>query len=948
MNNHADVNDTPFETAQSNLAPVGSERHGHAVPEPADSDRAAAVAKLIAAIEADEDLKGVESAPQPSMSGHTGPDRPFPATGPPPIPPVTTGGEHGSPKGAETSPMPPREAPIPVPVRMPGVPDRVPNEAVPLKEAANGHAGQRREGANKDVGAGQSSDPRCHPPEIAGGASAQRMTPPPVEVKEPTEKHDSKQASNEKADVALRDDHRSSTGHTGGSDAPKANDSPAPHPPAQNDVVPDKAKSATPENSKTGSRRSTEPQKSKEDANKERKPPPAVDTAHSSPKVGGKDAAVKPPLNQKPSQKLALCSRSTVVTAAFVMALSLALLTVIVGVMEYIQHRDRPVVRGRFGAVRGQRLVVSDGGKERTVHAFLGVPFAKAPRGPLRFKPPQPLDSPIGEDEEKPLESNVKRPPCPQQDFYLGHENVIMSKASEDCLHLNIWAPPWNCTTGRELGPCEKRAVLFFLYGAAFQNGGNSFEVCAVKRICSSSSKSSPPPPCPRTLQDKRLYYTPPIGPLYDGRYLSALGDMVVVVPNYRVGALGFLSGPWENRIPGNAGLQDQRLAFEWTLANIGSFGGDTSMLVLAGHDAGAASLGYHLFSGDTAFWTRNATRFILQSGGPYHRYEGEGVEGARRLAESLHCPSDLSTDNAVACLQIADVNSVARNPLALSFAPVFNRAPLSLPEARSAQGRSLVKRGHIEGCEFLLGRAASEGVYQWFVAQHRSASGDVHRLAARLLGSEMLERWQTATGVTLDADSPVAVYQKAVGDVLEACPMSELAEQLQAWQNRVYVYVLGYRPSYSSWTAETEAVHFEDMELVFGKPFRPKVSSSDHDRQWSRTMIDIWATFARTGRAPQVQDAKWSLYDSARPTLMKLGPKDVGEQSDDKPQQCVIIRSTHGRPQSVTTSPSLNGTSTSTAHQVRATRASLTLCGCVAAVVALKCASGAFRARLC
>lgn len=731
MNNHADVNDTPFETAQSNLAPVGSERHGHAVAEPADSDRAAAVAKLIAAIEADEDLKGVESGTQPPMSGHTGPDRPFPATGPPPIPPVTTGGEHGSPKGAEASPMPPGEAPIPVPMRMPGVPDRVPNEAVPLKEAANGHASQRTEGANTDVGAGQSSDSRCRPPEIAGGASAQRVAPPPVEVKEPTEKRDSKQASNEKADVALRDDRRSSTGHTGGSDAPapKANDSPAPRPPAQNDVVPDKAKSATPENSKTGSRRSMEPQKSKEDANKERKPPPAVDTEHSSPKVGGKEAAVKPPLNQKLSQKLALCSRSTVVTAAFVMALSLALLTVIVGVMEYIQHRDRPVVRGRFGAVRGQRLVVSDGGKERTVHAFLGVPFAKAPRGPLRFKPPQPLDSPIG-DEEKPLESNVKGPPCPQQDFYLGHENVIMSKASEDCLHLNIWAPPWNCTTGRELGPCEKRAVLFFLYGAAFQNGGNSFE-------------------------------------LYDGRYLSALGDMVVVVPNYRVGALGFLSGPWENRIPGNAGLQDQRLAFEWTLANIGSFGGDTSMLVLAGHDAGAASLGYHLFSGDTAFWIRNATRFILQSGGPYHRYEGDGVEGARRLAESLHCPSDLSTDNAVACLQIADVNSVARNPLALSFAPVFNRAPLSLPEARSAQGRSLVKRGHIEGCEFLLGRAASEGAYQWFVAQHRSASGDVHRLAARLLGSEMLERWQTATGVTLDADSPVAVYQKAVGDVL-------------------------------------------------------------------------------------------------------------------------------------------------------------------------------------
>ncbi|XP_050041659.3 acetylcholinesterase-like isoform X1 [Dermacentor andersoni] len=457
------------------------------------------------------------------------------------------------------------------------------------------------------------------------------------------------------------------------------------------------------------------------------------------------------------------------------------------------------------------------------------------------------------------------------------------------------------------MGGCGKRAVLFFLYGAAFQNGGNSFE-------------------------------------LYDGRYLSALGDLVVVVPNYRVGALGFLSGPWENRLPGNAGLHDQRLALEWTLANIGPFGGDTSLVVLAGHDAGAASLGYHLFNGDTAFWTRNATRFILQSGGPYHRYKGEGIEGARRLAESLRCPSDLSSDDAVTCLQRADVNAVARDPMALSFAPVFSRAPLSMPEARNAQGRSLANKGRIEGMEFLLGRAASEGVYPWFVAQHRSASSDVRRLAVRLLGEDVLERWQTATGVVLDAKSSAAVYRDAVGDVLEACPMSELAEQLQAWQNRVYVYVLGYRPSYTRWKDANETVHFEDVELIFGMPLRPGVSSSQKDREWSRAMIDIWATFARTGRAPQVRDVKWSPYDSARPTLMKLGPKDVvGEQSDDKQQQCVMIRSDRGAPRqpTMTTAPSYDDAGTTAAQPLGgATRTSpTTLRGCGVAVVALACA---------
>ncbi|KAH7970281.1 hypothetical protein HPB49_002245 [Dermacentor silvarum] len=616
---------------------------------------------------------------------------------------------------------------------------------------------------------------------------------------------------------------------------------------------------------RNGSRNGSVPHRPREEANGERMPA-VVDHSYSAPKSGGKEVIAPA---QERSRKCAWCSCNTVIVVASLFALSLALLTVIVAMREYFWQRDRPVVKGRFGAVRGQRLVVSDQGQDWTVLAFLGVPFAKVPRGSLRYKPPQPLDSSLGDEEGvTPLETKEKRPPCPQQDFYLGHQHVSTSNASEDCLHLNIWAPPWNCTTGMETGGCNKRAVLFFLYGAAFQNGGNSFE-------------------------------------LYDGRYLSAIGDLVVVVPNYRVAALGFLSGPWENQLPGNAGLHDQRLAFEWTLANIGSFGGDTSLVVLAGHDAGASSLGYHLFNGDTAFWTRNATRFILQSGGPFHRYEGHGVEGAHRLAKSLRCPSDLSSDDAVTCMQRADVNAVARNSLALSFAPVFNRAPLSMPEARNTQGRSLAKKGHIEGLEFLLGRTASEGVYPWFVAQHRSASSDVRRLAVRLLGGEdVLERWQTATGITLDAESPAALYREAVGDVLEACPMSELAEQLQAWQNRVYVYVLGYRPSYTSWKDENETVHFEDMELIFGMPLRPGVSSSDKDREWSRTMIGIWATFARTGRAPQVRDAKWSQYDSSHPTLMKLGPKDVGERSDDKQQQCVIIRSERGAPRPRTIAP--------------------------------------------
>ncbi|XP_037526603.1 acetylcholinesterase [Rhipicephalus sanguineus] len=126
---------------------------------------------------------------------------------------------------------------------------------------------------------------------------------------------------------------------------------------------------------------------------------------------------------------------------------------------------------------------------------------------------------------------------------------------------------------------------------------------------------------------------------------------------------------------------------------------------------------------------------------------------------------------------------------------------------------------------------------------------------------------------------------------------MSELAEQLHVWKNRVYAYVLGYRPTYSDWTDETEAVHFEDMELVFGTPLKPEAPSSEIDKQWSRTMIRVWSTFAHTGRTPTLEATKWPEYDTLRHTTMKLGPKEVIGQRDPKWQRCRALRDSGAAP---------------------------------------------------
>ena len=69
-----------------------------------------------------------------------------------------------------------------------------------------------------------------------------------------------------------------------------------------------------------------------------------------------------------------------------------------------------------------------------------------------------------------------------------------------------------------------------------------------------------------------------------------------LVVPNYRVGALGFFS-TGDEVAPGNYGFKDQNLALRWVQENIEAFGGDPNRVTIFGTSAGAASVIFHLLS---------------------------------------------------------------------------------------------------------------------------------------------------------------------------------------------------------------------------------------------------------------------------------------------------------------------------------------------------------------
>ncbi|KAH7969309.1 hypothetical protein HPB52_016598 [Rhipicephalus sanguineus] len=314
------------------------------------------------------------------------------------------------------------------------------------------------------------------------------------------------------------------------------------------------------------------------------------------------------------------CAVATILATAVVILSLVGVLTT-----QSVIREQKVFVSGRFGRVQGLSHKVLG---HTDVYAFLGVPYAYPPLGELRFRRTySTIDFTIGQGLE--IDAMSSKPACEQSVL----DDDPLAVMSEDCLHLNIWTTSRECLSSE----CAVKTVLVFLHDGSFQAGGNR-------------------------------------DPLYDGRYLSGLGDVVVVVPNYRLGALGFLYNG-SSEAPGNVGLYDQLLALEWTRHNIGRFGGNASNLVLVGYGSGAAAAGYLLVS--HAAGVREAgvvpRRVILMSGSPLTRYPDNTEFAGIRVAEQakrMRCLKDGEPN--FKCMVEASASLFVKTALPPLFFPTF------------------------------------------------------------------------------------------------------------------------------------------------------------------------------------------------------------------------------------------------------------------------------------
>ncbi|XP_064191590.1 carboxylesterase 3 [Anguilla rostrata] len=502
---------------------------------------------------------------------------------------------------------------------------------------------------------------------------------------------------------------------------------------------------------------------------------------------------------------------------------------------------DAPVVTVKSGSLRGDYVRAK--GSEKVVERFLGVPFARPPVGPLRFAKPQP-PLPWEGVRDATHEPNM----CIQdldglvttsKTLFINH---TMPPMSEDCLYLDVYAPS-NNKSG------EKAPVMVWIHGGGLLMG------CAAQ---------------------------------YDGTSLAAYQDVVVVIIQYRLGILGFLS-TGDAHAPGNWGFWDQLDALQWVQDNIESFGGDPKSVTVFGESAGGISVSILMLSPLSAGLFHKA---IPQSGvatvGTFS--SGDSMSQAKMLANLTGCSHDVS-EQLVQCLKLKTEEDFIKTTKNLR---IFLGASVDGVFLKKT-GEELLKNKEFLRVPVLLGATNDE--FGWILPREFVPAGwekgmnkqtvmDVLNLfypegakdANELIAKEYIGEAQTPEAIR---DG----FTEMMGDLFMVLPIIKVARYHRDAGVPVYLYEFRHRPeAHHSRPSFVKADHTTEIGFVFGGCFwegAVKITGpiTAEEDELCRTMMAYWANFARTGSPNGAGLVQWPLYGETEEYLKFDLKPSVGQK---------------------------------------------------------------------
>lgn len=454
------------------------------------------------------------------------------------------------------------------------------------------------------------------------------------------------------------------------------------------------------------------------------------------------------------------------------------------------------------GTLRGETL--PDG-----VRVFRGVPFAEPPIGPLRFRAPVPVKPWTGVREATTFGAAPMQP------------NSNGAPQSEDCLHLNIWAPA-------DAGP---HPVFVWIHGGGF-TGGRAFE------------------------------------PLYDGTEFARAGIVCVSVA-YRLGVFGFLdlSTALDSSYAGSANnaLRDLTLALRWLQANLPAFGGDPKRVTIGGESAGAKLI--DILMGAPA--SKDLFhQMISESGGAERVFPAARAAeiGGSFLVSSGLTAAMLKTAPAAALIA-AQEHFIHETPIHFPLRPELD--PTFLPRSPLDAMRS----GNSRGKRLLLGTNRDESAL--FIGPNPA-----HDPTSHDLGNLTLEQFAPLEAKYAELYPDLSPELRRIRSLTAEeywIPSLRVADAHLTGGGEAFVY----RYDFSEPTGRyaNRAFHSSELRFVWD---RLPASATPADHTFANTLHTAWASFIR-GETPAAAGLPpWPAYNTTtRPTMLL----DTTSRVENNPQ---------------------------------------------------------------
>ncbi|XP_055627747.1 esterase E4-like [Toxorhynchites rutilus septentrionalis] len=480
---------------------------------------------------------------------------------------------------------------------------------------------------------------------------------------------------------------------------------------------------------------------------------------------------------------------------------------------------------------------------------YLGVRYAEAPIGRLRFKNPV-LHVPSGAQNYT-VVGNI----CTQENHFHSPTDII---GDEDCLFLNIYSPLVAIDAGQNV----KYQVLVFVHGGTFAVGHSLVDTGS-------------------------------------GVDLLVESGILVVTINYRLGPHGFLRYP-ELNITGNYGIKDQREALRWVQRYVKFFGGDPQRVTLMGQSAGAGAVTALLYAESA----RGLFQQLIAIGGstlaPWARNYNFG-SFAEKLASNL---------NVTSLEQFQEVDSKLLFNITYNFIGYFTMFyGVFLPTVEEDDEPDALLTGlphknvlnkPVNQVPILMGQTATEFELLLFYADFLYMGDNYPNNENETIKTNIAKFIAYAEQYLEDPE-----FYKKFANMANMCyPIKKFLKQLskQLDTNPIYYYRFefdgrfGYYKNgyYKSRTNGSRygAVHGDDLGYIF-TPYVVKAAlqnRSEYRREWKvhERTVELLSNFVKYGN-PTPKESKlsnivWPAYNenATRPVYLNIDETFEIRQDDD------------------------------------------------------------------